>query len=164
MDEPQYFAPEVPGARVREATARDLGDLTRLFVELREHHRPLQPDNPRYHVSDEGWERTARRSLDDPRSALYVSEEDGVVVGFVQLSFVDKPWGSSCEVGTLVVDPAHRGRGHGTALMSAAEGRARTEGARGMRVEVLAGNEQARAFYERLGYGLLAHRFGRALP
>jgi ribosomal protein S18 acetylase RimI-like enzyme len=161
MDEPQYSPSGAPEEPVRAATSDDLDDITRLYVELRDHHRPLQPHNPRYHVADEGWARTARRALDDPRSVVLVAEEDGVVVGFVALTFVDKPWGLSCEVGTLVVERARRGRGHGAALMAAAEARARSEGAKGMRVEVLEGNQQARAFYHRLGYGVLAQRMGK---
>ena len=148
---------------VRRATPDDLDALTRLSLALRDHHRPLQPTNPRYHVSREAWEQTARAALTDERTTVLVAEDEGRVVGFVKLSFVGMVWGTSCEVTTLVVEEAARGRGHGTALMRAAERHARATGARAMRVNVLENNRDGRTFYERLGYATTAVRYGKNL-
>ena len=62
-----------------------------------------------------------------------------------------------------MVEEAARGRGHGTALMRAAERHARATGARAMRVNVLENNRDGRTFYERLGYATTAVRYGKNL-
>jgi len=53
----------------------------------------------------------------------------------------------------LAVDPAHRGRGIGKALLSAVEAEARGRGACKVTLEVLSGNERAKGLYLALGYG-----------
>ena len=53
----------------------------------------------------------------------------------------------------LVVDPAFRGHGIGRALMQAVEAEAAAIGACKVTLEVLSGNEPAKALYEALGYG-----------
>jgi ribosomal protein S18 acetylase RimI-like enzyme len=53
-------------------------------------------------------------------------------------------------VDLLWIDEAHRGAGHGQALMAAAETAARGHGARGVYVSTM--SLQAPGFYPRLGY------------
>ena len=55
-------------------------------------------------------------------------------------------------VETLVVAPEAEGRGVGAALMRHAETWARARGFAEVSLDVFAGNDRARAFYERLGY------------
>lgn len=90
-------------------------------------------------------------------------ESAGAVLGFANLAFEERPWGIACEVRTLVVASGARGRGIGRALMSACEEVARREGARGVRLDVLVGNDEGAAFYEKLGYDRFAWRYGRML-
>lgn len=149
------------GEHVRVARPADLADAARLYVALKNHHRPLQPHSRRYQVPDEEWAAEAERALADEHTTVLVREESGRVVGVLTLSFVQKVWGLSCEIHTLVVDEAARGRGHGTALMRAAEGLAVRKGAKGMRVDVLETNVLGRSFYESLGYGVFAVRYGK---
>ncbi len=52
----------------------------------------------------------------------------------------------------VAVHPEHRGRGVGTALLTAAEDLARARGCCKLTLEVLEGNARARALYARLGY------------
>jgi ribosomal protein S18 acetylase RimI-like enzyme len=63
-------------------------------------------------------------------------------------------WGGLLTVTALWVHPRHRGRGHGTRLLAAAE----TEGRkRRCKASVLATHSfQARSFYERFGYRVVA--------
>jgi ribosomal protein S18 acetylase RimI-like enzyme len=143
---------------------RDLNALVRLFVALAEHHRALQPQNPRYRVSDRGWELVARRALIRDDEAVFVAEEDDRVVGFVRVSVTEKPWGMSCEVGTLMVEESARGKGWGRSLMQAAEEFARAAGTKGIRVDVLEANDAARRFYEAAGYAAFAVRYGKPTP
>ncbi len=53
----------------------------------------------------------------------------------------------------LVVAPSYRGRGIGRALFAAIEAQARAIGAAKVTLEVLSGNEPAKALYRSLGYG-----------
>lgn len=53
----------------------------------------------------------------------------------------------------LVVDPRFRGRGIGTALFARIEALAKALGAVKITLEVLSGNEPAKALYRSLGYG-----------
>jgi len=148
---------------IRPATLDDQPEIARLYVELRDHHRVLEPGNPRYGTDDLRWELEARGALEDPDIAVLAAEAGEGVVGFVKLRYEPKPWGLSCEVHTLVVEAAWRGAGTGTKLMAAAEAHAMESGARGMRVQVLLTNERGRAFYERLGYEPIAVRYGKPI-
>ena len=53
----------------------------------------------------------------------------------------------------MAVLPEHRGRGIGHALLRAVEEEARGRGACKITLEVLSGNEPAKALYLALGYG-----------
>ena len=150
-----------PRTRVRRAGPQDRGEVARLYVELKRHHRELDADNPRYRVPDASWSKRAKTVLADPATTVFLAEVEERVVGFLELTFAQKPWGISCEVETLVVEERYRGRGCGRALMLEAERRAQEEGARGMRVDVLAANPEGRRFYEGLGYALFAVRYGK---
>jgi ribosomal protein S18 acetylase RimI-like enzyme len=148
---------------VRPAKIEDLPAVAHLYVVLKNHHRELQPFNPRYQVEDREWREIARRALLDEDVTLLVAERDGAVRGFVKLSIAEKPWGLSCEMDTLVVDEGWRRRGIGKELLVAAEDHAVEIGARGLRADVLVSNEGGRAFYEREGYSLLAVRYGKSI-
>lgn len=148
---------------MRPAVPEDRTRIVDLYLALRDHHRALQPANPRYLVPRSGWERTIDRAMANDEAKVIVAEEDGVIVGFMKLAFVEKPWGKSCEVETLVIDDPRRSLGIGRRLMDEAERIARDSGAAGVRVDVLFENESAREFYERLGYTRTSIRLGKAI-
>jgi ribosomal protein S18 acetylase RimI-like enzyme len=149
---------------LRGATEDDLESLVRLFLELKRHHAMLEPSNPRYSVAEDRWRMLARSALEDPSTTIYVAAAGERVVGFVTLVLVDKPWGTACEIGTLIVEDAWRNRGVGKQLLRASERFAAEGGAKGMRVDVLMSNVGGRAFYEREGYAPFAVRYGKAVP
>lgn len=142
----------------------DLDALVRLQAQLTRHHREIQPANPRYHVSNARWETILRRDLETDTALLYVAQFENEVIGFIKVPFIEKPWGLSCEIDTVVVDDSHRGRGVGHRLMTAADDAGREHGAAAIRLTLLAGNHAAKAFYEDLGYKLLAWRYGKPTP
>lgn len=148
---------------LRPAVPEDRTRIVDLYLALRDHHRSLQPANPRYSVPRAGWERTIDRAMLNDEARVIVAEEDGVIAGFMKLAFVEKPWGKSCEVETLVIDDPRRSLGIGRRLMDEAERIARDSGAAGVRVDVLFENERAREFYERLGYTRTSIRLGKAI-
>ena len=148
---------------IREATAADAEEITRLLAEMKRHHRELDPGSARFRVPIETLGASVRNGLDDPEVALIVADAGGGLAGFAKLRFVEKSWGRACEVDSLMVEEGARRRGLGAALMAAAEDRARRAGAAGMRLDVSLFNEEAAAFYEGLGYDRIAVRMGKAL-
>lgn len=93
-------------------------------------------------ATDLGWARL--------RGSLSVPAALRARVVLSVLSRSDRP-------GTLVldgisVDPSARGRGVGTALLSAAVDKARRIGARALSLSVVDANHRARALYERQGF------------
>ena len=87
--------------------------------------------------------------------AVFVSEQDGSVVGFCGVRPSTDPDLSDAGVGeytALYVDAAHWRGGHGTALVRAAREAAERAGWKQLALWVLVSNSVARAFYERHGY------------
>lgn len=148
---------------IRPATLSDIAELVRWQLQLRDHHRSLEPSNPRYLVGEAEWAGVLRNALEHPETLILLAEDGERLMGFVQLSFVEKPWGKGCEMDTLVVDESQRGRRIGSQLVAAAERHAKDTGAKGIRANVVASNEQGRRFYEREGYELFAVRYGKSL-
>ncbi|MFI5569979.1 GNAT family N-acetyltransferase [Streptomyces sp. NPDC051740] len=78
-----------------------------------------------------------------------VLEHEGTPVGTLWLSVR----GERAYVFDVEADAAHRGRGHGRALMLLAEAQAVTAGNRTIGLNVFAGNTPAERLYDSLGYG-----------
>lgn len=146
------------------AEATDLPDITRLYIHLSEYQRSMAPDAPRFRVDDTGWEDYAKKKFDDPRAFLFVARVGQEVVGFIGTALADKPWGTSYEILTLIVEEGRRGEGIGTALLKHAEAHAAEVKADGLRVDVLLHNSGARAFYERAGYSPTSVRHAKPIP
>jgi ribosomal-protein-alanine N-acetyltransferase len=64
-------------------------------------------------------------------------------------------------VAEIAVAPAHRGRGHGRALLSTCLAELRARGVERAELEVAADNDRARSLYETLGFEVVARREGR---
>ena len=150
-------------AAIRDAVPSDREELVRLLDEMKAHHREFEPDEPRFHVPEDDLDGFAADVLSDPTVTIIVVQGEDRLLAFVQLRFLVKSWGKSCEIDLLAVDAAHRGRGIGTALMHAVEGRAQASGVTGMRLNVSLGNDGGLRFYERLGYSQSAVRLSKPL-
>ena len=98
-------------------------------------------------------------------SYLQVAELGPEVVGLVATHLVprmdDDEW--SCRITDLVVSNAHRRLGFGSVLLTAAEGHARTHGAR--RLDLSSGDwrQDAHAFYPKAGFTSHSRGFTRRL-
>jgi dephospho-CoA kinase len=89
-----------------------------------------------------------------PREAIFVAERDGHIVGFQGVDPFMPAIGSMSHVaqmGTYVL-PSCRGQGIGQQLFAASCDFARRQGYRKIVIYVRAGNSQAQAFYQRLGF------------
>lgn len=85
---------------------------------------------------------------------VFLVAEDLEVVGFLVAVFEGGGQGFA-HIHDLAVDPRHRRKYVGTALLEALIRRARERGASAVRLEVRMGNEGARRFYERRGFRLM---------
>lgn len=148
---------------ITRATSFHLDAIVALQLELGEHHRALEPENPRYLIPEQVWRTELETAFNEGRSRFLVGILNGNVCGFVRITMVQKPWGPSCEMDTLVVAARVRGQGVGTLLVQAAEQEARSLAARAMRANVLSSNLDGRQFYETNGYSEIAVRFGKPL-
>ena len=82
--------------------------------------------------------------------ALFLKDERGAVLG----GALGHVWGGWLDLATLWVTEPLWGKGYGKELLEAAEEEARAQGCRGVYLTTF--SFQARGFYERLGYGVVA--------
>jgi GNAT superfamily N-acetyltransferase len=92
----------------------------------------------------------------EDHAVLVAEGPDGQVIGWVhvfvrQLLVVDR----HAELGGLVVDEGHRGRGVGRLLMETAEDWASARGCEALYMRSKVVREQAHRFYEGIGYDLI---------
>jgi ribosomal protein S18 acetylase RimI-like enzyme len=88
-------------------------------------------------------------------SELHVARADDAIVGFVMYTIEGTTFEQSATRGlvqNIFVDPAYRREGVGSRLLSAAEDALEADGADVVGLEVMADNDDARAFYRDHGY------------
>jgi ribosomal protein S18 acetylase RimI-like enzyme len=133
---------------VREATPGDLDRLAPLFDAYRQfYERP-----PNLALSRD----FLAQRLNRHESVVFLAEEDGSALGFVQLyplfsSTSERP-GRLWLLNDLFVAPEARGRGVGRSLMDRARRLAEETGACGLELATARTNRQAQSLYESLGY------------
>jgi GNAT superfamily N-acetyltransferase len=132
---------------IRPATAEDTPTICRLIRGLAEYERLA-------HVValDEARMRAHLFGL-RPFAEVLLAEEAGTVVGFALFfpnysTFLAQP---GIYLEDLFVEPAHRGKGHGKALLQAVARLAVERGCGRLEWSVLNWNESAIRFYESLG-------------
>ena len=130
---------------VLEVRAATLADVHRLAVLCGQLGYPSAPR--------EVQERLGQIQQDEDQAVFVAEEVGGQVVGWVhvfgrQLLVVDR----HAELGGVVVDDGHRGRGVGCLLMERAEAWARARGCETVYVRSNAVREGAHRFYEGIGY------------
>lgn len=137
--------------------SRHRGQLRACVVELQDFERGLEPTLPKGETMADRYLAHVLDRCAGGAGRIFVSEEEGAVVGFVGVlaRVVPEPDETQAYayVSDLVVLPAYRRRGIGRALLERAEAYARGEGARALRVGVLAKNEAAARLYRSLGFG-----------
>jgi ribosomal protein S18 acetylase RimI-like enzyme len=134
----------------RRATRADLQRIVELLADDRlGATRELAEDPvPRCYV-------TAFAALEsDPNQQLIVCEQDGLVVGCLQLSFIpglSRRGAWRAQIESVRVASASRGAGLGERLMAFAIDAARTRGCSIVQLTTDKARPEARRFYERLG-------------
>ena len=141
MEAPHYLSGSEPTEYViRSATDEDIPDIVRILNEAFAEYEWFVP------TTSEAY----RRRIRDLRSAVLVAEAGGKIVGFAEGRVRRMLDGSlTGYVDTVAVDPAHRGRGLGKALLARLINELRASGV--TRV-VLVAAPAAIGFYARLGF------------
>jgi GNAT superfamily N-acetyltransferase len=144
---------------VRAASPADVPEILPLVRELCDLHARRDPE--RFQVRADILDRYAQwlpARAEDPRSVLLVATEDadarivGFTVGTVEPE-VPIFWIPECGwIHDLYVLPSHRSRGHATALVRSAVDRFKAMGVAQIRLHTGAFNDDARAFFARLGF------------
>lgn len=103
-------------------------------------------------VSAESWEEWLARPV--PRTAMFVAEVDGELVGFALVGPAEQPSGAGelGELKAIYLLAEFWGRGIGHRMHRAALTALAELGYRRARLTVLAGNRRTRAFYRRQGW------------
>ena len=130
---------------IRSATLLDAHRLAALCGQL---GYPSAPE--------EVQERLGQIQQDEDQAVFVAEKVGGQVMGWVhvfgrQLLVVDR----HAELGGLVIDEGHRGRGVGGLLMEQAEDWARARGCEALYVRSNVVREDAHRFYEGIGYELI---------
>lgn len=95
---------------------------------------------------------------------FYAAELAGEVIGSLWLAEQSRGGPEQqAWVYDVQIDPPHRGKGYGRALMEAAERQAREYGCTSLGLNVFGGNEVAIKLYESLGYRTLAQQMSKQL-
>ena len=156
---------------IRKATEADISAVAAIYDALL--------DREEQGLLSTGWtrgvyptEQTARDAL--AAGTLYVLEDGGRVTAATKIDQTQMAQYTQCHwqhdappeqvlvLHTLVVDPAVKGKGYGTAFVAFYERLARDTGRPYLRIDTNARNTPARALYRKLGYteaGIVAGTF-----
>ncbi len=152
--------PVAMNAMLRRATEQDAAAIAAVRVDSwRATYRGMIPDGyldgMRLEDSTDLWTRVLSAHADN-KTAVFVAETNGVVVGFAAGMLLDEEkFGLNAELTAIYLQPAAQRAGLGRRLVAQVADIYREQGASGLLVWVLAGNQAARKFYERLGARLL---------
>ena len=146
---------------IRRAAVADLPAVTRLRQHLSTAGRARRPDIYRPYLLGQ-TEALFLAQLNDPGDCFYVAEIGCAVIGYAWTNTGD---GTGTDgtfprrytyVYQLVVDPAAQQHGAGRALLAAIEADATADGVEELQLNVDATNEEARAFYDRVGWATVS--------
>jgi GNAT superfamily N-acetyltransferase len=143
--------PQVGDLIYRPARAKDLPAIVAMYAD-----DPFS--NEREDAGDplpSAYLRAFEEVNDDPRHQLIVVEEAGEVVGTLQLSFLPHlvmMGGTRAQIEAVRVRDDRRGCGIGQQMIEWAVDQARAKGCRLVQLTTDARREDARRFYERIGF------------
>jgi putative acetyltransferase len=116
-------------------------------------------DGPGFAIHDAEVD-TMSTAYSRPRSAYFVIEADGAVLGGAGIAPLEGGDADVCELRKMYFLPALRGRGAGLALIEHCLHTAARLGYRQCYLETLAGMKAAQALYERVGFHRIPQPMG----
>lgn len=152
---------------IRPFHPKDRAAIDKLAIKLHAHF--AQVDNtaeslPFANLRDvHGYMQRMIDDSEDMDGAIYVAEENGQVVGFIQGVIIDHQPGQDAVfdavhaprkdgwIGLLYVEPGQRGSGIGRTLMDEMKHYFQSKNCDTLRLKVLSSNQRAIAFYEKYG-------------
>lgn len=143
---------------VREYEERDAPQLEECFVELQDYEGRIDPYLADGQSVLKSYLEYMFNRCAENCGKVFVAEVDAKVVGFVSVwakvkaKAIEEKQYEYAYISDLVVLPAHRAMGLGRALLQRAEGYAEGQGARVLRIGVMAKNEAARRLYRSQGF------------
>ena len=144
---------------IRPAASADAAAIAQLRIDAwRATYRGMMPDAylDAMNLSDSAafWERILLSG--SPLASVYVAIDAGRMIGFAAANRRDPPkLGFDAELSAIYLATDRKRQGIGRRLVAAVAAAQRERGATGMLTWVIAKNQGARAFYERLGGELL---------
>jgi ribosomal protein S18 acetylase RimI-like enzyme len=143
---------------IHRARAKDAPALARVHVDSwRAAYGGLVPDSSRQAFSYEWREEQFRQSLAAGAEETHLIRVEGEVVGFLTLGAArdsDLDTDRTGEIWGIYISPGYWRRGIGQRLAEEAQRMLRSRGYEDAVLWVLEGNQQARAFYEAVGFAL----------
>ena len=150
--------------RLRPLTAEDRAAIAEFVMNDPDHTRTCFDREPSPADADDLLSSAAYGSGDASPALLGAFDAEGTLVGLIDWA-CRWPTPATGYIGLLQVRPGHRRQGVATALLAHAEEAAAAAGCRQLMLAVIARNEPARTFWERLGFQWLApQRARRAAP
>ena len=106
------------------------------------------------------------QGLDTPGMLLLVAENmDGVKIGHLWVTLQASPGsGVGAWIYFIEIEPEHRGKGYGSALMLAAEQEVARHGVSTIGMNVFGWNSIARSLYEKSGYQIMSMQLRKEIP
>ena len=162
----------MPGAKVqkakmidiRRATSNDETTLTSLAWRLTAFTLPPWR-RPEQIADADAREMMVAIRTGSSASEVFIAERDGAVVGCLHvLEDVDFFGAKHAHISVVATTADAEGSGAGRALMEHAEAWARQRGHTLLTLNVFAGNQRARRFYERGGYAPEIMKYAKQLP
>ena len=157
--------------RLRRATSEHAPALARLMVDAwQAAYRGLVPDTHLSRLNAERWEARFRESLATRTEETYAVEVRGAVVGLLTLGACrdhDEDQEATGEIWGIYLAPSYWRRGIGSWVCNEGERMLRERGYSQVVLWVFERNEQARRFYDSLGFrpdgATKTHQVGTAL-
>ena len=144
---------------IRRAKHEDAETIEKLYTELEKDAVFYQPEH--FVMSAEGM-RTQQfyELLDCERQAMFVAEDDGIVIGFAHAVLMPVKnisclkTQSNVYIQDMIVTENHRSRGIGSRLMSAVKEYGRQHNSDFVRTQVFPMNEDGLRFYQKNGFSI----------
>jgi ribosomal protein S18 acetylase RimI-like enzyme len=155
---------------IREYGSTDYRVVCQCFIELQDMERALDGRLPAGASVADTYLRGLLERCQRLDGRIFVAEAEGRVVGYASVLPSCRENGPEVDatpyayLDDLVVLPAHRGQGHGNALLRRTEAYATACGLSVLRLCVKGGNHSARAFYERAGFSEYELILERRIP
>ena len=142
---------------IRRAEKKDTGKILKLLSEVLEIHSKIRPDIFISGTTKYTENQLAEKFNDDKKPVFVATDDNDEVLGYVFCIFLEQPFSTNMHqfttlfIDDLCVDQNARGRQIGKKLYQHVLKFAKEKGCYDVTLNVWEGNDNARAFYEKMG-------------